>query len=84
MTKPRNYKAEYARYHGKPEQIKQRAQRVQAKRDYEKANGRVPAGMDVHHKTPINKGGSNSLSNMALTSKAKNRGYKRNSRNQPI
>ena len=41
-------------------------------------------GMDVDHKHPIDKGGSNSPSNLRVLSKAKNRGYRRDSRNQPL
>jgi hypothetical protein len=84
--KPRDYKAEYARYHGKPEQIKKRAQRVQARRDYEKKNGAksIPAGFDVDHRKPIDKGGTNAPSNLRLRSVKSNRGYKRDAKNNPI
>ena len=43
MTYKRDYKAEYANYHGKPEQIKKRAERVKARRMMEAA-GAVKKG----------------------------------------
>lgn len=60
--KKRDYKKEYREYHGKPEQIKRRAQRVQARRDAEKAGKvRKGDGKEVHHvdakrKGPLNNG----------------------------
>jgi hypothetical protein len=56
-TKKRNYKKEYASYHGKPPQIKRRAARNSARRKLTK-EGRVRKGdgKDVHHKdsNPLN------------------------------
>ena len=51
----RNYKKEYADYHGKPEQVKQRAERVKAQRMVDKTgkdengNGKADAreGKDI-------------------------------------
>ncbi len=43
MAKPRDYKAEYANYQGKPEQIKNRAERNAARAQLEKA-GKVRKG----------------------------------------
>lgn len=43
MARKRNYRKEYDEYHGKPEQIKRRADRVQARRKAERA-GRVHKG----------------------------------------
>ncbi len=69
----RDYKGEYAQYHGKPEQKKRRAARNKARRRAEKA-GRVSKGdgKDVHHKdgNPTN----NSSKNVQVMSKEKNRG----------
>lgn len=50
MRRQRNYKREYAQYHGKPEQIKRRAGRNAARRKMEKA-GKVKKGdkKDVSH-----------------------------------
>lgn len=58
---PRDYKKEYAKYHGKPSQIKRRSSRNKARRKL-----KAPCGSDVHHKdgNPNN----NSRSNLTLRS----------------
>lgn len=58
---PRNYKAEYNEYHGKPKQIKNRATRNAARSKMEKA-GRVRKGdgKEVDHKRGVAKGNGNS------------------------
>ena len=75
--KERDYKKEYQNYHGKPEQIKRRAKRVQARRDLEK-EGRVSKGdgKDVDHKdgNPLNNNGKN----LRVTSIAHNRSRNNN------
>jgi len=70
--KNRNYKREYAIYHGKPEQIKRRAQRNAARRKLAKM-GRVRKGdgMDVNHKN--HNTAINTLSNLEVMAKSKNR-----------
>lgn len=69
----RDYKEEYRRYHGKPEQRKRRSARNQARRLMIKA-GRVKKGdgKDVDHRdrNPNN----NSLSNLRIQSPSQNRG----------
>lgn len=77
MTKSRDYKAEYANYHGKPDQIKNRAKRNAARKILAK-EGVVKKGdgKDVDHKTPIRSGGGNSRSNLRPQSVAKNRGWR--------
>jgi hypothetical protein len=70
-------KKHYKEYQGTPEQIKKRSQRVMARRAAEKA------GL-VHKGDGKDKGGSNARSNLRVVSKAKNRGYKRDSKNNPI
>jgi len=77
-TRKRNYRKEYDSYHGKPEQIKNREQRNDARREMEKA-GKVSKGdgKDVDHKTPIKKGGGNQKSNLQVTTKAENRGWRK-------
>lgn len=78
MVKARDYKAEYARYHGKPEKIKERAQRNAARSEMAKSHGKAAiAGKDVHHKKPLRKGGSNAKSNLAVSSVHQNRGWER-------
>lgn len=74
----RNYKKEYAEYHSKPEQVANRSKRNQARRALEK-DGRVTKGdgKDVNHKTPIARGGGNGKSNLEVTDKKSNRGWRR-------
>lgn len=73
----RNYKQEYERYQGKPEQIKRRSSRNKARRKLTK-EGRVRLGdgNDVDHKNtnPTD----NSSSNLRVKSKSSNRSFKRN------
>jgi len=67
---PRNYKEEYDGYHSKPEQIKKRSKRNQARRAKKLKQG---DGKEVDHKVPLSKGGSNSKSNLRVTSRKANR-----------
>ena len=68
----RDYKKEYADYHGSPEQIKRRAARNKARRRLEQ-EGRVTKGdgKDVDHKNhnPLD----NSPANIRVRSKSANR-----------
>jgi hypothetical protein len=70
----RDYKAEYAKYHGKPEQIANRAQRNAARATLA-TGGQVKKGdgKEVDHKVPISKGGSNSSRNLRVVTLATNR-----------
>jgi hypothetical protein len=61
-------------YQAKPEQIKKRSARNQARSTLKKAGVKV-AGKDVGHKKPLSKGGSNARSNLKVQSKASNRGH---------
>ena len=74
----RNYLQEYARYQGKPDQIKRRSMRNKARRKLMK-EGRVHKGdgMDVDHKTPIVKGGGNSDKNLRVKTDNANRSFPR-------
>jgi ribosomal protein S17 len=74
----RNFRAEYDNYHGKPEQIKKRAQRTMARRRM-MAKGKVSKGdgMDVDHVKPLSKGGSYADSNLRVVPKSKNRSFPR-------
>jgi hypothetical protein len=71
----RDYKKEYANYHSKPEQKKDRAGRNGARRMMKKKHGNSLLGRDVDHKdrNPRN----NTMSNLRVQSKSMNR-----SRNQ--
>lgn len=75
----RDYKREYAAYQGKPEQIKNRSKRNQARATMAKA-GKVKKGdnLDVDHKRALSKSGLNQLSNLQAISKSKNRSFSRN------
>ena len=78
MARNRNYREEYDNYHGKPEQIANRAKRVQARRDVEKKVGAAAiAGKDIDHKTPLRNGGGNAPSNLKVSSVKANRGWNR-------
>lgn len=68
----RNYRKEYDDFHGKPEEIKRRNARGKARKKLAKA-GRVKKGdgKDVDHKDRNPK--NNSLKNLRVQSKAKNR-----------
>ena len=67
---PRDYKAEYAAFHGKPEQIKLRAARNAARRESGLAKGDT---REVDHKVPLSKGGSTAKSNTRIVSRHTNR-----------
>jgi hypothetical protein len=78
-------KAYYEKYHATPKAKKERAARNAARRDAEKA-GRVSKGdgKEVHHKKALSNGGSNAPSNLEVTSRYKNRAYRRDAKNRPI
>ena len=67
----RDYKSEYANYHSKPEQKKNRAGRNGARRIMKKKYGNSILGRDVDHKdrNPRN----NITGNLRLQSKSSNR-----------
>lgn len=75
----RDYKKEYAKYHGSDEQIKNRSERTTARRQAN-ADGRTAKGdsKDLDHRKPLSKGGSNGRSNLRVTSASSNRSFARN------
>jgi hypothetical protein len=73
----RDYKRENELYNSRPEQVKARSERNQARAAAKKAGVDVK-GKDVDHKKPLSKGGSNSLSNLRAVSKTSNRSFSRN------
>lgn len=75
----RNFRQEYDRYQGKPEQIKRRSSRNKARGLMAKAGKvRKGDGLDVNHKSgnPL----INKLSNLQAQPKSANRSYPRNRR----
>jgi hypothetical protein len=76
----RNYRNEYDAYHGKPEQIKKRAERTKARRMLEKEGVvRKGDGKDVDHVTPLSKGGTSARSNLRVKDRSDNRSFARTS-----
>lgn len=80
----RDYKKEYADYHGKPEQIKKRAERTQARRDFEKVHGDLPSNVDVDHKKPLATGGSSKAANLRAVPESKNSGWRKGSKGYKV
>ncbi len=76
----RNYAREYRQYHGKPDNIKERAQRVMARRALMKDGVvRKGDGMDVDHTVPLSKGGTSEKTNLRPVPKSENRSFARTS-----
>ena len=73
----RNYRNEYDAYQGQPKQLKNRAARNAARREYEKVQGAVPSSMDIDHIKPLVKGGGNSAANLRIRNRNANRSFKR-------
>ena len=70
----RNYAKEYADYHGKPEQVANRGERVKARRIMEKSGQASKGdGLDVDHIKPLKSGGTSAKGNLRMQSVAKNR-----------
>lgn len=83
MARKRNYENEYQTYHAKPEQKKKRAMRNAARREMT-AEGRVHKGdgLDVGHKVPLRRGGTNAEKNLAVQTKRFNRGWSGGGKNR--
>lgn len=69
--------SEYANFQGRPEQIAKRSARNKARRAYEKAHGNLPSTIDVDHKKPIDKGGTNKASNLRAVPQSENTSFSR-------
>ena len=69
----RDYKREYANYHARPEQKRNRAARNLWNR---RLKGKVPAGKEIDHRRPLANGGSNMRSNIRFRSISQNRADK--------
>ena len=77
MTKPRDYRHEYDAYQGKPEQIKNRAQRNAARAGMKKKLGASAiAGKDIDHKKMIRSGGGNDPGNLKVSTVRANRNWR--------
>lgn len=70
----RDYKKEYREYHGKPSQIRNRSMRNKARRlAIKDGRARKGDGMEVDHKTPLSKGGTNHRKNLRIVPRSVNR-----------
>lgn len=81
MPSSKNYKRNYKQEADaeSPERKHERNMRVQARRAFEAALGhKIPDGLDVDHKQPLSKGGSNDKANLHLQRSGPNRSYPRN------
>lgn len=65
------------KYQAQPEQIKNRSQRNQARAEFEKKHGNLPSNVDVDHKKPIARGGTNANSNLRAVSEKANSGWRK-------
>ena len=79
MNKGGPTKAAYDKaYNARPEQVKKREMRNQARAELMK-DGKVKKGdgKDVDHKKPLKNGGTNAASNLAVKSQTANRGWRK-------
>jgi 5-methylcytosine-specific restriction endonuclease McrA len=70
MGKKRDYKKEYKDFHGKPEQVSNRAKRNSARKE---KGLKVGDPREVDHKKPLSKGGGNGSNNLRVVSRSTNR-----------
>lgn len=80
MNKGGPKKAAYDKaYNARPDQVKKREMRNQARAKYEKQHGDLPATVDVDHKKPLDRGtqGANNASNLHAVTQKKNRGWRK-------
>lgn len=75
----RDYKREYEKYQGTPEQRAARSERTVA-RNKANADGTTHKGdgKDLDHRVPLSKGGTSSKSNLRVVPKSENRSFSRN------
>lgn len=77
-------RARYQRvYNATPEQKRRRAAQNAARREYEKKHGDLPSDVHVDHRTALDQGGGNEMSNLRAISAHANLGYPRDKRGQP-
>jgi hypothetical protein len=79
MPSGKNYKRDYEQeYKTESETRKQyRALRNKARRAFEAEYGNLPTGVDVDHRQPLSKGGSNGDRNLRALSASRNRSFPR-------
>jgi hypothetical protein len=78
------HKAAYQKaYNHRPEQIKKRAMRNHARREYERLFGDLPSTTDVDHKKMLKVGGTNDQSNLRAVDRHENRGWRQGLRKTP-
>ena len=76
----RDYKREVKEYTSRPEVVAKRVKQNQARKTAMDAGMvRKGDGKEVDHKRPLSKGGTNSKSNLRVTSAESNRSFARNS-----
>lgn len=76
----RDYRKEYDKYQGRPEQIKARSERTTARRQANAAGVTHKGdGNDIDHIKPLSKGGTNTKSNERVVLASTNRSFSRNS-----
>jgi HNH endonuclease len=69
----RDYKKEYRDYQGKPAQLKYQSDCHKARRKMGLGNSGENPNVEVDHKTPRSKGGSNHKRNLRVVSRTTNR-----------
>ncbi len=75
----RNYRAEYDKYHSKPEQRANRSERTVARNQANNSGVTSKGdGKDLDHRVPLSKGGTSAKSNLRVVSKSDNRSFSRN------
>lgn len=75
----RDYRKEYDKYQGRPEQIKARTERTTARRQANAAGiTHKGDGKDIDHIKPLSKNGSNAKANQRVVSASVNRSFSRN------
>ena len=81
MTKSTPRKLAYQKaYNARPEEVAKRVKNNAARREaIQDGRARVGDGKDVAHKKSLENGGTNSAGNLAVESRAKNRGWRKGS-----
>ena len=62
------------KYNARPEELERRRELARERYHHEKKNGKLPEGVDLHHKTPKRAGGGEG-DNLTPTPASKHRGW---------